>query len=833
MELPSWMSDMFPEISGNQKGMHGSLTEFTGGHDRVKKKSLDKRLIKNETVYRKSMPSPMQGAAPGLESQTSKVNPGDESDGSLPGTARGVNFFGYGNDVKINPFGAKINEVSTNPHAVDKVKISGFTTFKAPMSDSDYGKGVPGAAAEASFYRNRITTDRYGEMYNSPTIGNEVSYSQNKNIVASGGIPPHRQGERDQSIFKGDQAGDSVEKRNKSFNQPPSGKAPDNGIPQPGRKAQADPLGQIFRKLPSQETYGDLWLNRYLQINTEGGSGSTLYAPKGELPEGGGLPYSPSITGAWRRYEEEVNDLKTGGITENDGSGNPVDKNLNKLSQTQNSTQSSALQATGINKLDRTSSTSRVETELGKGNLSHLIVGHSDPSRQYKKSFVSRKDYIHAPPTTQSEFSANPKTRRKNTLSDENAKPRVSYDNKSAEQQSDGNFGDKKPDQDRTISERIKKRYQPEGLVTDLTPPQVTSNSDAPVNITIQKLSEFQPETAETGRSKANYDNFKNSYDDSLNNRTGTSTEKKNYNAHKTHTSLIDALADSKYPNSKSSDDIKYENAFKDTPYYVHKRKKLPDYSSRANQTVSKNEDAFRIDNFNKKTILDSSKHSDNVMPEWANDDFVPLFFHDLVNKKYIPFRSYINSVSDQATAEWSGTRYLGRADQVQIYTGFARTMSIEFNVVAFSIDELHPMWQRINYMVGLTKPAKYTEDGFVVPPMVKFNLGDIYRNQPVIITSVDTSIPQEATWELLNNERSNGEVGKETYEFSNGDIKKDSVKVARYPTMCTLSVSMSVLEKEIPETIQNHFGTTKKISETMQDTAYGTFNYDLTAYGD
>ena len=135
--------------------------------------------------------------------------------------------------------------------------------------------------------------------------------------------------------------------------------------------------------------------------------------------------------------------------------------------------------------------------------------------------------------------------------------------------------------------------------------------------------------------------------------------------------------------------------------------------------------------------------------------------------------------------------------------------------------------------MVGLTKPAKYTEDGFIVPPMVKFNLGDIYRNQPVIITSVDTSIPQEATWELLNNERSNGAVEKETYEFSNGDIKKDSVKVARYPTMCTLSVSMSVLEKEIPETIQNHFGTTKKISETMQDTAYGTFNYDLTAYGD
>ena len=102
-------------------------------------------------------------------------------------------------------------------------------------------------------------------------------------------------------------------------------------------------------------------------------------------------------------------------------------------------------------------------------------------------------------------------------------------------------------------------------------------------------------------------------------------------------------------------------------------------------------------------------------------------------------------------------TRYLGRADQVVVYTGFTRTMSVEFDVVAFSIDELHPMWQRINYMVGLTKPAKYTEDGFIVPPMIKFNLGDIYRNQPVYIGSVDTSIPQEATWELINNDKSTG----------------------------------------------------------------------------
>jgi hypothetical protein len=230
-----------------------------------------------------------------------------------------------------------------------------------------------------------------------------------------------------------------------------------------------------------------------------------------------------------------------------------------------------------------------------------------------------------------------------------------------------------------------------------------------------------------------------------------------------------------------------------------------------ANMIVSERKDEnTRIDNYNKQGILDAENATLEAMPDWAREDFIPLYFHDLVNKKYIPFRSFIDSLSDQSDAEWTDTQYLGRADKVYVYKGFTRTMSVDFNVVAFSVDELLPMWQRINYMVGLTKPASYSENGFIIPPFVKFNLGDIYRNQPVLITSVSTSIPAEATWELLNNDRSNGASAKNTYDFANGEIHKENVKVARYPTMCTLQISMTALEKQTPETKQNHFGTLK-----------------------
>ena len=272
-----------------------------------------------------------------------------------------------------------------------------------------------------------------------------------------------------------------------------------------------------------------------------------------------------------------------------------------------------------------------------------------------------------------------------------------------------------------------------------------------------------------------------------------------------------------------------YEQKIVGNPYYLY-NKKVPNYSKTGEPKVDNQKGGnLRIDNFNSKSVLDASNASLNEHPEWANEDFIPLYFHDLVNKKYIPFRSFINSLSDQSDAKYTATQYLGRADEVQIYNGFTRTMSIDFNVVAFSVDELHPMWQRINYMVGLTKPAKYTDAGFIIPPLVKFNLGDIYRNQPVIITSVSTSIPQEATWELINNEKTNGDTSKSEYDFANGQIKKQNVKVARYPTMCNLSVSMTTMEKTAPETIQNHFGTLPENSGGSF--VYDTFNKDLTSY--
>ena len=53
-----------------------------------------------------------------------------------------------------------------------------------------------------------------------------------------------------------------------------------------------------------------------------------------------------------------------------------------------------------------------------------------------------------------------------------------------------------------------------------------------------------------------------------------------------------------------------------------------------------------RADAFNLQGVLNAADATnDGSMPEWAKDDFIPLYFHDLVNKKYVPFRSFIKLI--------------------------------------------------------------------------------------------------------------------------------------------------------------------------------------------
>lgn len=202
--------------------------------------------------------------------------------------------------------------------------------------------------------------------------------------------------------------------------------------------------------------------------------------------------------------------------------------------------------------------------------------------------------------------------------------------------------------------------------------------------------------------------------------------------------------------------------------------------------------------------------------------DLIYFYFYDLINKLYIPFRATLSSITDQHSPEWEPIKYMGRADTLFVYKGFTRDVSFAYRVYANSIDELVPMWKRINYMAGLTRPSKYTdrafatageaantgeqtdttgrESGFIYPPMIEFRIGDLYVDQPAILRSVSITVPDDAQWETLR--------GNEySYLYGVNKLLKKSALSRQLPTIVDISVQLSLLEKEKSITSANHFG--------------------------
>ncbi len=209
-------------------------------------------------------------------------------------------------------------------------------------------------------------------------------------------------------------------------------------------------------------------------------------------------------------------------------------------------------------------------------------------------------------------------------------------------------------------------------------------------------------------------------------------------------------------------------------------------------------------------------KYGDDSKYGKMGPDIIKFYFYDIVNEKYIPFSATVKGIQDTNSAEWEPVEYLGRPDKLYYYRGFTREVNFSFVVNAHSIKELMPMWQRINYLVGLTRPANYTlgaAGGFMVPPMVQLTLGDFYKNHFVVIKGCNVTIPDEASWETLPEGASypnynwswgpNRPILWEDGATVNprGDKANSQGKFAQFPRTAEINIQMSVLEKDRPKT--------------------------------
>lgn len=116
----------------------------------------------------------------------------------------------------------------------------------------------------------------------------------------------------------------------------------------------------------------------------------------------------------------------------------------------------------------------------------------------------------------------------------------------------------------------------------------------------------------------------------------------------------------------------------------------------------------------------------------------------------YMHFRAFIDNFDDSYTADWGSTKYVGRGETFYNYNGFDRSISLGFTVVAQSLEELKPMYTKLNYLASNLTPD-YSEFGYMRGPLIKLTVGKYLTEQVGFIKSLSYSIPQETPWDVNN----------------------------------------------------------------------------------
>lgn len=157
--------------------------------------------------------------------------------------------------------------------------------------------------------------------------------------------------------------------------------------------------------------------------------------------------------------------------------------------------------------------------------------------------------------------------------------------------------------------------------------------------------------------------------------------------------------------------------------------------------------------NLSKDAVYEKGLYNDPTLP--GTDDLIEFYFTGVVLSgtqtnpaEAIVFRATFGNISDTHNAEWNPVEYMGRADPLYVYKGYTRQIQFDFTVQITSRDEMKASWRKLNHLASWTAP-EYTKAGFMKAPIVRLNIGHLYRKMPGFLSSIDYSFDNsEVTWE-------------------------------------------------------------------------------------
>jgi hypothetical protein len=137
------------------------------------------------------------------------------------------------------------------------------------------------------------------------------------------------------------------------------------------------------------------------------------------------------------------------------------------------------------------------------------------------------------------------------------------------------------------------------------------------------------------------------------------------------------------------------------------------------------------------------------------NYDFIPLKFYNIYKNQTLQFRCTLSNLTETFSPSWESNKFIGNPFSFYTYSGIERTVTFSFKVFSLNLEEHQLAWERLNELAQYTYPSAYKGNaGAVVPPILKFTLGNMYILRECFIDSLTYNIDENTPWETGLNEK-------------------------------------------------------------------------------
>lgn len=160
--------------------------------------------------------------------------------------------------------------------------------------------------------------------------------------------------------------------------------------------------------------------------------------------------------------------------------------------------------------------------------------------------------------------------------------------------------------------------------------------------------------------------------------------------------------------------------------------------------------------------------------------------------KIFMHFRAFLESFDDNYSPTWNREKYVSRGDTLYRYQGFTRGISLRWNVVTQSAQELMPMYRKLNYLASNTMPD-YSEKGFMRGPLIQLTVGEYLYEQPGFITQLSFTPNFDAGWEI-------GVTSGGKQASTLGD---SIIEVGELPKMIQVQMSFTPIHEFVPSKVK------------------------------